>query len=298
VHVALIYNPKAGQLLRNPGLIPQVADILTRGGGTVELLPTSHAGHATELARQCATQNIDRIYVAGGDGTLSEAANGLVGAQIPLVPLPGGTANCLAIELGIGTRIRRAAENAASYTAKRIPLGLCKLPDGRARYFLAMAGAGVDADIVRRVNPQLKRHLGKAAYWVAGFSNFFQVLPELRLRNGSFSRAGTFALASRIRNYGGDLEIARRIRIDEPCFETVLFEGRFALGYSIYLFGVLARIHQSLPGVHVAKAREVQLEAVNGRPVYLQLDGEQIGELPAQLEIVPDALLLAAPWRN
>lgn len=294
----LIYNPNAGKLSRRPSLIPKVQAILADAGRAVTLRPTAAPGDASRLARECVAAGADHIYVVGGDGTINEVINGMAGSQVPLTPLPGGTANCLAVELGIGTRLRSAARRTAEFTPKRIPLGKCRFASGEERYFIAMAGAGVDADIVRRVNPWLKRSLGKAAYWVAGFTNFFNLLPELQLENGLGAHRGSFALASRIRNYGGDLEIAREVRIEEPYFETVLFEGRFALGYTLYLLGVLTRTHHTMPGVRVGKTDRLRLAAANGRPVYLQLDGEQIGELPAELEVVPNALSLCAPWKT
>jgi diacylglycerol kinase family enzyme len=156
----------------------------------------------------------------------------------------------------------------------------------------------VDAQIVRDVNPGIKKYLGRLAYWIAGFSSFFSILPELRVRTNGKEAHVSFALASRIKNYGGDLAIARNAKLEEPYFETVLFEGKLALGYTMYLLGVVTNLHQGMPGVHVAKAEKVALEAVNGKPIYMQLDGEEFGELPAELEVEPDALTVVAPWRN
>ena len=81
-------------------------------------------------------------------------------------------------------------------------------PDGASRYFLCMAGAGLDAKIVREVSPALKDRTGKVAYWAAGLAMFPHRLEQLEVRvQGQVYRCG-FALASRVRNYGGDLEIA------------------------------------------------------------------------------------------
>lgn len=293
----LIYNPVAGKLQRDPSLIPRVHKALETLG-PVQLLPTRGPGDATTLGQQCVEQGAKRVYVAGGDGTINEVINGLAQSAVELCPLPGGTANCLSVETGVGTNLLKAAERVSTYSAKRISLGHCRRNDGAERYFVAMAGAGVDAQIVRDVKSDMKKKLGKGAYWLAGFGSFFNRLPELFVQSESKKAQVSFALASRVKNYGGDLEIAKSVRLDEPYFETVLFEGKFALGYGLYLLGVLTNTHRGMSGVHVEKTKELKLSAVNGQPIYLQLDGEFFGEVPAELRIVEDSLTLIAPWKN
>lgn len=292
----LIYNPVAGKLQRDPSLIPRVHKALETLG-PVTLLPTRGPGDATSLGQRCVAEQVARVYVAGGDGTINEVINGLAGSMVELCPLPGGTANCLAVETGIGTNLVRAAERVSTFTPKRISLGHCRREDGAERYFIAMAGAGVDAQIVRDVKSDMKKKFGKGAYWLAGFGSFFNRLPELFVHSEGKKAQVSFALASRVKNYGGDLEIAKSVRLDEPLFETVLFEGKFALGYGLYLLGVLTNTHRGMSGVHVAKTKELTLSAVNGQPIYLQLDGESFGEVPAVLQIREDALTLVSPWK-
>ena len=291
----LIYNPVAGKLQRNPQLISAALETLRGKNVLVQPMPTTGPGSARELARECVAQGATSIYVAGGDGTVNEVVNGMAGSQTALGVLPGGTANCLAVELGIGTNLLRAAEQAHTWEVQRIALGLCRRDAGESRYFVAMAGAGVDAQIVRDVNKRIKRRLGKVAYWIAGFAASLRTLPELHVKSAHGESKVSFALASRVRNYGGDLEIAKSIRLSEPRFETVLFEGRFAIRYMKYLAGVLVNQHRGMSGVHVQLVDRLELRAANGNPVYMQLDGEEFGELPVQLEIVPDALSILMP---
>jgi len=294
----LIYNPVAGKIQRNPNLIPAVLETLTANHGLVQLLPTTGPGSARDLASQCVDKGPCTIFVAGGDGTINEAVNGLARSQAILGVLPGGTANCLAVELGIGTNILKAAQQTKSWCPQRIPLGLCHSQSSPSRYFVAMAGAGVDAQIVRDVDPRIKRKLGKVAYWLAGFTASFRMLPELKVKSSKGESQVSFALASRVRNYGGDLEIAKSINLSDPYFETVLFEGRFAIRYLKYLAGVLINQHRGMSGVHVHHLDRLDLSAANGNPVYLQLDGEEYGQLPVQLEIATDALTLLTPQRS
>lgn len=293
----LIYNPVAGRLQRNPRLVPTTLDALRSAGIDAEPLPTAGPGGGLALARECAAKGAKLVVVLGGDGTVNEVVNGLAKTQTALAVLPGGTANCLAVELGLGTNPLRAARSAGSWQPHRIGLGLAEATGREPRYFTVMAGAGFDAQVVRQVDPLLKRMLGKGAYWAAGFMSVFRRLPELEVRNGKNYAKVSFALASRVRNYGGDLEIAKTIRITDPKFETVLFEGQFAYRYLKYLSGVLLDQHRGMDGVHVTLTDDLDLRPSSNETIYLQLDGEQYGQLPARLRIVPDALtLMAPPW--
>jgi diacylglycerol kinase (ATP) len=295
LNASLIYNPAAGKLRRNPRLIAQAVGLLEEAGYKIELLPTKSAGEAETLARSIAGRPDNLCIVAGGDGTVNEVANGLAGSNTPMAILPGGTANCLAMEIRLGGRFLSAVRRLPELHPKRISLGLCHLASGKTRYFAVMAGAGFDAEIIRAVNPLIKASVGRLAYWVAGFSTFFRTLPEMRVSSNERNSICSFALASRVRNYGGDLEIARNVRLGQSHFGTVLFEGRHAAQYLKYLFGVLFDRHRGMSGVHVDQILSLNIEPINGKPVYLQLDGEEYGQIPARLEIVPDALTIMVP---
>jgi diacylglycerol kinase family enzyme len=159
----------------------------------------------------------DLILVLGGDGTINEVINGmhggavggLLGSDVHLGVLPGGTANVLAMELGLGSNLERAIDRLSGCAPKRVSLGKIWQSDQPARHFLMMAGAGFDAQVVCDLNPWLKAKTGKFAYWVAGFSQIVKRVGQMETRiNGGTYPCG-FMLASRVRNYGGDLELAR-----------------------------------------------------------------------------------------
>ena len=122
--------------------------------------------------------------------------------------LPGGTANVLAMEITVGSKLERAAQRLAASKPRRIALGRMCSPQIGSRYFLLMGGVGLDATIVTKVSSTLKARAGKLAYWVAGFGEFFHTVGQFEVCvNGDRRKCG-FVLASRERNYGGDLEIA------------------------------------------------------------------------------------------
>lgn len=293
----LIYNPNAGSIRRHPSRLAKSVALLRERGFDVTLTPTEGPNHASELARRCVDQGAERLLIAGGDGTLNEALNGIVGSRVPIGLLPGGTANVFAMETGIGRRMVRAAREHQDCVPVRVALGRLSASGAPPRHFLLMAGAGLDAKIVHLVKPRWKNLLGKVSYWLGGFSQLGRALDEFDVHmNGRVHRA-SFALFSRVKNYGGDLEIARHADLLSDDLAVVLFAGRSSIPYLNYFGGVLLNRLAGMRGVTLAHATEVELRPRGGVHAAIQLDGEAYGFVPAHLEIVPDALTLLLPER-
>jgi hypothetical protein len=133
------------------------------------------------------------------------------------------------------------------------------------RHFLLMAGAGLDADIVYGLNQRLKDRLGKVAYWLAGWSKLGRKLPEFRVTVDGRDYESSFALVSRVRNYGGDLEIAPSISLLDEEFEVVLFEGASSMPYVKYMLGTLTRRLEGMRGVTILRATKAVFSRVGAR---------------------------------
>jgi diacylglycerol kinase (ATP) len=263
---------------------------------TVEAVATNGPGSATEIARVCIERGADLILAAGGDGTINEVVNGMAHSKVPLGILPAGTANVLANELGIGNTMERAARSLGQCVPERIALGLLSTAAGNPpRHFLLMAGAGLDAEIVFGINAKLKDALGKVAYWIAGFSKVGSRLAEFTVEAEGREFLVSFALASRVRNYGGDLEIAPTISLLDDEFELVLFEGDSSFTFLKYMAGVVVHRHQTMRGVTILRTRKALFSAPADSKIHLQVDGEYCGLAPGTVEIVPNALTLLVP---
>lgn len=291
--IAFIYNPRAGKLLRNPALVERTIGFV-RSFGPVEVCPTTGPGTAGALAKQQLAKGSEWLVALGGDGTINEVANGMIGSQAVLVPLPGGTANVLCVETKIGKNPVKAAAALGLRQARRIAVGHIKSATAD-RHFLSMVGTGFDAAIVNAVNPAIKDKLGKLAYWVSGFGMFGRSLAQFHSDIDGFVSQRSFLLASRVKNYGGDLEIARHVSLLDDCLEAVSFSGSNSIRYVPYLIGILLGSPGLMPGVDVRAARVLDGQAVNGRPVPMQADGEPVGFLPARISVVPDALNILLP---
>ncbi|MGD1090394.1 MAG: diacylglycerol kinase family protein [Bryobacteraceae bacterium] len=288
----LIYNPTAGRFRRSPErILHRTTEALARASLHPQPLPTRAPGDATKMARQAIADGADLILVLGGDGTINEVVNGMAHSRVPLGILPGGTANVLAMELGLGGNAAKAVERLSGFVERRVALGKLWDGNGTSRHFLAMGGVGLDAKIVYDINPGFKARAGKVAYWLTGLGHAGQSVGQFDARiNGDVYRCG-FALASRVRNYGGDLEIATEASLVRDDFEIVLFEGSNPLRYLWYMGGVLFRQLPSMKGVRRLRAGHVEFSG----DVHLQVDGEYAGRVPASFEIVPGALTLLMP---
>src|SRR5260221_2067258 len=178
--VVVIYNPMAGTLLRSPQVLEKAIERL-RPLGEVTVVPTTGPLTAGGLARQAIADGATLIVAFGGDGTISEVANGMVGSEVELALLPGGTANVLCVEVGLGTNPIKAARR-LSTESEPVRVARGEMTMGEVtRHFLLMAGVGADAIVVNRVHPGLKARLGKVAYWLSGFAMFWQPLPQFRV---------------------------------------------------------------------------------------------------------------------
>jgi len=211
---------------------------------------------------------------------------------VPLAVLPAGTANVLATELRLGRNPESVARGLGQMRPKRISVGHVECAEGVSRHFLLMAGVGLDAHVVYRVNAALKARTGKFAYWIAGWSLLGKQLAEFDVEIDGVRRKCSFALISKVRNYGGDFEIARSVTLLQDQFEVILFEGARASRYVKYFAGMALNKLGGMSGVTVMRADRVK---ISGDRAHVQIDGELGGTLPAEFRIVPAALTLLVP---
>jgi diacylglycerol kinase family enzyme len=195
----------------------------------------------------------------------------------------------LARELGLPRDPLKTLALFPTLTPRRIALGKCG-----NNYFLLMAGIGIDAAAVDRVDPRLKSRLGRYAYYVAGLRCWYEGrFPILHINVDGNRFTGTFAVVGRASRYGGSLRITRNADLFSDRFDVCLFPGESRVAYLRYLAGVLSGTHHRFRDVICTSGRSIEI--TSAEPVRIQLDGELKGFTPAKLEIVPDALTLMVP---
>lgn len=291
----LIANPKTGRYgSRRLRPIADVAAQLQSLGIEVDLRLTSAPGEATELAARAAHNGTSDVIVAGGDGTINEAIQGLAGTKARLAIIPRGTANVLARELNLPLDDAKATVVAAGGKSRRIHLGVAiDERAGTRRLFVLMAGIGLDASVVRRVDPSLKKRIGKGAFWISGLSHLANWDPRpFTLEIDNLKYTATFAAVGNAARYGGDLAITPGARIDEPEFEICIIETLSRVRYLHLLSHALrAGMPRDNPEVKFVKSASVRASG----DAAVQVDGELIGELPMRFEIARESLEVIVP---
>lgn len=289
----IIYNPVAGQ--RRGRRFRAVLAALAGLGVSVELLHTEGPGHATVLARRLAQEGGRRLVaVAGGDGTINEAVNGLAGSDRALGLIPLGTANVLALELGLPRDPAGIAAVLAGGATRRIHLGQVVSALG-PRYFVMMAGVGYDAHVVAGVSPAWKRRVGKLAYvgeMVRQLRRFHFTPYRLSLDGGAPLDAASAIIANG-HYYGGAFVCAPAADLGRDRLEACLFRrgGRWgAIGYG---FALGLNLVPRLGSVTLLPFRDLTVDGPAGDPI--QGDGDVIGHLPARISLAAAILPIAVP---
>jgi diacylglycerol kinase family enzyme len=230
------------------------------------------------------------IIISGGDGTINEALEGLVGAaEVRMGIWPRGTANVLARELKLPSGVDAAAEVIARASSRRVHIGCATVEaTGERRYFFLMAGVGLDASIVEGVRPRLKRRVGEAAFWYSGIGHLLRWQPrlfEVEIDGRIFP--ATFAAIGNAPHYGGELSITPRARLDAPEFEVCVINSQSRIRY-------LRLLSRAMRGGVPAQAKAVHfIRAARARAtgdVLVQVDGEIIGRTPMTFEIAPHSI--------
>ncbi len=285
---AVIINPVSSRICY-PGRLQWMREELARHGCQVSVCSTTAPLEATALARRAVGEGNELVISVGGDGTLNEVINGLVGSRVRLGIIPAGLSNVLALELGIPDDLDAAVGIITGGHTRRIDLGVVN-----KRYFSVMISIGLDAEAVRIVNPTLKKFIKRYAYHVAGLKAVmtFRPHPFTLLLDGKRELTGYAAVISNARFYGGLHQITPSARIDDGCLHCCLFGKGNRRDYLRYFWGVLRKNHHTLPDVTIVRAKTIRVDAP-GLP--LQADGDYIGRTPARIELLPGALTVLVP---
>lgn len=285
--VLLVFNPAAGRGRKRLG---EILRRLESHGCAVTLRETAGPGDAAQIVRT-AGEGYDVIAIAGGDGTINEAANGLADLANPpaLAIIPFGTANVLAWEIGLGIDAARTARTIAEGQPLEVHTGLIN-----GRRFLLMAGVGFDAAVVASVDTHMKRLFGKGAYvWRMLAEMFHYRYPTFTVTvDGVVYRAAS-AVVAKGHFYGGQFICAPAASLAEPSFEVCLFlrgGSWHVLRYSLAL--ALGRLDK-LATFRIVRGYEVTIDGPAGAPV--QADGDLASALPATIRLSPQRLNLIYP---
>lgn len=308
--VALIYNPESGQVsARRAASIESALAVLRKAGVDAQALETDAPGSAHTLARAAVREGFDTVLACGGDGTVHEVMQCLVGTPVALGVVPLGTANALAQDLGLGRSPVPAVRKLLTAVPTAVPVGRIMYRDAhgveRSRFFTVAAGVGADALLMKSMDAGLKRRLGYALYIFEAFRIW--VTHPFPLFRAAYTRSGMATapaeelsqlLAVRVRSFGGALgRLVPGASVRSPSLSLICFKTRSRFRYLRFLLAVLAGRHTFSRDVELVEAAAVECSTRNGAkaPIYVEADGEVLGLLPARMEIASQRLTLLVP---
>jgi diacylglycerol kinase (ATP) len=283
----LIMNPKAGRRKVSP--IEEITAGLRQPFVDLSIHLTTGPGDGTVAARQAAQDGFELVVAAGGDGSLNEVANGLVGSDVELGLVPVGTENVLARELGIPLNPTNACKHLLDKVPRRIDVG--RIGD---RCFVCFAGIGFDAHVAHNLSPQRKASLGSMAYFLTSFERIgpYRKAPrmaKLMVDGKEITSSFWMMLVGNIQNYGGGLKPAPKASMEDGLLDLCVYP---VTGYPAtvrQMVSTRSGKHLNLPGMlyHQAKRIEITTDPVE----QVQLDGDPwTGTTPLVIEVVPRSL--------
>ncbi len=310
--VALIYNPASGQhSARREAAVQEALAVFSEAGIAAEAFVTDGVGSATVQADEAVRQGCDTVLACGGDGTVHEVLQSLVGSDVALGVIPLGTANALAANLGLTASPAKVARALLNAVPLRVSVGRIHFHDSAgnadSRYFTVAAGVGADALMMSRLDARLKRRLGYVLYliealriWAMHSFPLFEVeLPANRNGTG-VGRVVQVSqlLVVRVRSFGGVLHhLAPGASVRNGSLSLLAFKTRSRIRYMLFLLAVVARRHTFAREVELVESPSVECRARNGckDAIFAEADGEVLGSLPVRIEVVPHALNLLVP---
>ena len=282
-----------------------MADFWRKRGWQITIHPTQSPGHATELAKEAALGGCQLVLAAGGDGTLGEVANGLVGTDTILAPLPVGTANSFAKELGMPLpgfldkqKLLEAAEVLANGRVFPMDLGYRHDEGGNGRYWLLWSGTGVDGYIVHQIEPRPRwsKKLGPLGYVMQSFKAM-QQYPNIRAKinvdGRVFEDEYVLITLSNCRMYGGEVLLNPTGVLNDGIFEVWLFRGKGM--HQLFQYAIETKFvkHIENEDVIMVQGREISVET---DPIIgCHTDGDPAGHSPLVCEVKPGAIRMLVP---
>jgi diacylglycerol kinase (ATP) len=289
---------------------PQIASDLRSQFGPFRAVFTKHRGDAANLANEAARKGAKFIIACGGDGTVSEAANGILssGKDVELGILPSGTGGDFRRTLEIPSQSRAAARVLREGRTVRIDVGRVSFIDHNGaesmRYFLGVASCGMSTRVIERVKAGGPDWLpANTPKWLGGRISFGASLLQTAMRSAptrlvvqldeSHDRhlsVSNLCIAN-ARYFGGGMKIAPDAKLTDGKFDVVGVGDLSALKIFTSAPRVYLGSHLSMPEVSHALARKIAVRSPDrAAEVALEIDGELPGRLPATFQIIPEAL--------
>ena len=295
--VHLIVNPASGQ---DRPVLSILNDAFHDSGVEWEVLVTKEAGDGRRLALAALEAGVDAVGVYGGDGTVGEVAGALVGTDLPLAIFPGGTANVMAVELGLPSDLAEACALVSRHTGLVRAIDVGRLGD---QYFLTRVGMGLEADVIQQTERSQKDRMGWLAYALNGLRELANPKVSRYQINIDGQAVETEGLVCVVANSGilspnsglpgrSTLSFAPNVSISDGVLDVIVIGSADLPSLLSVAASIVAGNENAAPLLHW-QGRSVSVVA--DPPQSIQLDGEVVGHTPISATIVPQALKVIVP---
>ena len=290
-HVFVIVNPASGQ---DETILNTINKIFRATGLDWDIAITKKAGDASRLAQQAAASgDVDVVAIYGGDGSVMEAAAGLIGSEVPLAILPGGTNNVMSVELGVPKALTDAAALIGGAPARIRPVDMGRLND---KLFILRVGIGYEAVINETADREMKDRLGGFAYSLAGLKSLKDpplARYKLTLDGQVEELEGLWVMIANSASLGApNLNLVHDIDVSDGLLDVIVVRERDldSLMSVVTSIADVELIGKPLPHWQV---REVLIGA--DPPMAVTGDGEIWDPTPLSASVIPHAVKILVP---
>src|SRR2546423_1468166 len=251
---------------------------------------TTRTGEAESMARRGVKEGFENIVAAGGDGTVNEVVNGLAGTNATLGVLPIGTMNVFATELGLPVNDLELCWDVIQRDATRV----VDLARANEKFFVQLAGVGLDAQVVKETSAQFKRSFGPLSYLISAAQIAARKPPRLFIQSEEAPiKEGSFALIGNGRLYGGPFPFFKHAQIDDGKLDVIVFKSLGYLEIIKYLQDVVFSSDIRVPEIEYFQTSRLRVESDQSVPV--EVDGELVGNCPVEFTLQERSLRVLVP---
>ncbi len=290
--IKIIVNPAAG---KEEPVLARLNAAFQNQGIDWDIAITKESGDGRRFAGEAADEGYDLVAVYGGDGSVMEAAAGLMGGKIPLAILPGGTANVMSVELGIPGQLDEACELILDPDAslRRIDMGATG-----DTHFILRASAGFEAKMIADADRGMKDRIGVLAYGASALQALREIKPSryrLTLDGDEQELEGVNCVIANSGSLGiRGLSLSPQVSVTDGLLDVFVFRKADLESILSIAASALGTVDQ-FDNLQHFQVKSATVEAEPAQSV--QIDGEIAGETPVSAEVIPQAITILVPGR-
>ncbi len=294
-NIRIIINPASGI---GESILPVINACMKEAGIKWEASITHEAGDAIQFAKDAVKEGIDALAVYGGDGTVMEAISGMIGSELPLVILPGGSANVLATELGIPNDLKEACEllGEGSLETKTIDVGQFD-----KRYFVARISIGFEAYVVKGAERETKNKIGIFAYFfsaMAALKKSKKAVYHLKIDGQEHEVKGLACFITNTGNLGfSKISFDKHIDVSDGLLDVIVVRKANLSMFKLVVVTFLKRERpDNLELVEHWQGKDISVSSSPKQAA--QCDGDVLGKISLHIKVVPGAIKVLVPKKT